>query len=408
LDKTIASIVTLSKGLLLASLLTLIALPSKAESEFQERFDFSGFGRIVGGYLDDDGASYEGYTNKVSFSTQSLFALQTDVKITDKIRLSAQLLGHTNDDRESGLEWLYFSYEPNRNWLFKAGKLRTPFFRYSDVADVGFSYPWITLPQQIYGGFLFSNYDGASATYRFSVKRFNFEIEGYYGVYEGEFDRAGIKTSFDVDEIKGLILSFNSGNLSARISTIQSSDFYADIPGFTELANAFKFAGFEENAEAFSFDGSANAYQMSINYDTLDYFVAAEWARTASDLIAVPQIEGYYLTAGYNFYPYQAHITYASSSSTSNAAPNAIPKGLNPQLDALSFTYDQIITNLPLYGLDSVTLGLRWDFRHNMSLKTEITFLNGEPEQNSFFSSIEDPDFDRDATLYQLSVEWIF
>lgn len=408
MERQILPMIISARALIIVSIIALVSMPSWAETDLADRVEFSGFGRIVAGYLDESSASYEGYSNEVDFSQQSLFALQTDIRITDNLSLSAQLLAHSNIDRESGIEWLYLSYQPNQNWNFKAGKLRTPFFRYSDVIDVGFIYPWLTPPQQIYSGFLFSNYDGATATYKFNLDNLNFEVEAYYGVYEGEFDRAGSKVPFDVDEIKGLIFSLNSGNLNVRVSAIQSSDFYADIPGFTEFADALEFAGFKENAESFRFNGNATAYQASVNYDTLDYFVAAEWVKIDSDLFAVPQLEAYYLTAGYNFYPFQAHITYSVSDSSSNTTPNLIPKGVAPQLDQLSYAYDQITGNLPLFSLDSVSLGLRWDFRHNMSMKAELTFLDGEPEQNSFFSSIEDPNFDRKATLYQLGLEWVF
>lgn len=385
-----------------------MAAPSWAATDLSDRIEFSGFGRIVGGYLDESGAEYEGYSNSPSFSEQSLFALQSDVTITDDLNFSVQLLAHSSDERESGIEWMYLSYEPNQNWRFKLGKLRTPFFRYSDVIDVGFAYPWITPPQQIYSGLLFSNYEGASGTYSFNYESTNFDIEVYYGDYSGEFTRADEKTAIEVNEIKGLIFSLNNGNLNTRISVIQSSDFYADLPGFEEFADGLEFAGFAENAESLRFNGDATAYQANINYDTLDYFVAAEWVKIKSDLLAVPQLDAYYFSAGYNFYPFQAHVTYSVSDSSYNTPENMIPKGIDPQLNQLSFAYDQITQNLPIYSLNSISLGLRWDFRYNMSAKAELTFLKGEPGQNSYFSEISDPNFNRKATLYQIGLEWVF
>ncbi len=378
------------------------------DDDFSDRFEFSGFARVVGGLLDEKSAEYEGYSNSLSFSEQSLLALQADVRITDTLSFSTQLLGHTSEERESGIEWMYLVYQPKNDLQFKLGKLRTPFFRYSDIIDVGFAYPWITPPQQIYSGFLFSNYEGLSGIYQFSIGEVNVDIEAYYGIYNGTFDRAGEEVAIDVDEIKGLIIGFSKGNFSARISGIQSSDFFADIPGFNDFADAIEFAGFKENADSLRFDGDATAFQANVNYDTLDYFVAAEYVNIDSDLLSVPQIDAYYFSLGYNFYPFQVHATYSSSETYNNVPENLIPKGVNPQVTQLSFAYDQIIQNLPLYDLDSVSLGLRWDFRYDLSAKVEITFLNGEPDQNSFFSRLDDPNFDRQATLYQFGLEWIF
>lgn len=379
-----------------------------AQTEFTERFSFSGFGRLTTGYLDTPDANYEGYSNQLGVDEQSLIAIQTDFTITDSLSLSGQLLGHSSDSRDSGLEWLYLNYAPSNNWRFKLGRLRTPFFRYSDVIDVGFSYRWISPPQQVYSGFLFSNYEGATGTYLFHYNDFNFELEAYYGTYSGEFERDNEMTAIDVDEIKGLIFSIYNGNLNLRFSTIESSKFDVDIPQFDAFASILETAGFAENAKAFQFDGKATGYQASINYDTLDYFLAAEWVKLSSTLLVVPELDAYYVTAGYNFHPFQVHLTLATSKSNDDVPENQIPLGVAPQLDQLSFVYDQITNNLPQYNLDSLTLGARWDFRHNMAAKAEITWLKGVEGENSFFSDITDPNFDRKATLYQVGLEWFF
>jgi hypothetical protein len=392
----------------LATILCSLASPSFASTDISERIEFSGFGRLIGGYLDEKSADYEGYSDNLSFSQQSLFALQTDVTVTDTLSLSAQLLAHSSDKRESGIEWLYLSYEPSQNWRFKLGKLRTPFFRYSDVIDVGFAYPWILPPQQVYSAYLMSNYEGGSTTYISSFDDVNFELEAYYGSYTGDLNQDDRKVAIDVDALYGTILSINSGNFAVRLSVFNSSDFSVDIPELTQFSNALESAGFIKNAESLRFDSSVTVYQAGINYDNLDYFFAAEGMRIVSDLLVVPQIDSYYFTAGYNFHPFQAHVTYAVSKSAYNASDNLVPKGINPQLDQLSFGYDQIIGNLPGLSLDTVSLGLRWDFARSMAAKAEVTFLDGKPGDNSLFNNVRDLSFNGKATLYQVGLEWVF
>lgn len=126
-------------------------------SRLSERIHFSGFARLVGGYLDVDveDVHYQGYNDSISFGQHSLFALQTDVELTETLSFTTQLLAHTSATRDSGVEWAYLSWRPSRNWNFKAGKLRTPFYLHSDTLDVGFSYPWIIPPQQVYAPYLF-------------------------------------------------------------------------------------------------------------------------------------------------------------------------------------------------------------------------------------------------------------
>ncbi|MBU3021675.1 hypothetical protein [Aestuariibacter sp. A3R04] len=375
---------------------------------FADNLEISGFARVVGGVIDTDKAEFEGYDERFSISEQSLLAAQGDLAVTDNLSLSMQLLAHSSEDRDSGVEWLYLTYDPTAAWTFKLGKLRTPFFLYSDVIDVGFAYPWITAPEPVYGGFLFSNYLGGTATYRFQYNQAHFSVEAYYGSYDGTFDRAGEETNIEVDEIKGIIFSAQKGRLSARVSAIVSSDFYADIPGFDEFADLLDGYGYNDNAALFRFDSDATAYQASLQYDALDYFAYAEVINIQSDLISVPEVNAFYITLGRNINDYQLFATFASSTSRNDIPENHIPKGTNPQLNSLSFAYDEITSNLPLYDLNSLSLGARWNFRYNLSAKAEITWLKGEPGQNSFYSQINDDKFNRQAFLSQVALEWLF
>jgi hypothetical protein len=395
---------------MILSILTCFALASvsNASDKISDRIEFSGFGRIVGGYLDESKATYGGYSNSVSFSQQSLFALQSELKITDELSLSAQLLAHSGEERKSGIEWLYLNYEPNQNWRFKLGRIRTPTFRYSDVLDVGFSYPWITPPQQVYSDFLFSNYEGATGTFRFNIGQANIDIETYYGNYEGEIERLDETIELSAKPVYGFVFSINKGNLSARASVTSAADFSGDVPELSQFANIVESAGFSDIANTLKFDGEVKAFQASISYDTLDYFLASEWVKITSNLFVVPEVDSYYFTAGYNFYPFQAHITYAVADSSYETAENLIPTGIDPYLDQLSFGYDQIVQNLPLIAFDSVKIGLRWDLRHDISAKAEVTYIDGNRNEDSFFKNISDPNFDHEATLYQIALEWTF
>jgi hypothetical protein len=129
-------------------------VPLQAQEE-QDALQISGFARIVLGALDECEASYLGYDNSLSFDQQSLIALQADYQLNKTFSVTGQIIGHTNDQRESGVEWLYLTYQPNRSTQIKIGKQRTPIFYYSDYMDVGFAYPWITLPQQVYNSIFF-------------------------------------------------------------------------------------------------------------------------------------------------------------------------------------------------------------------------------------------------------------
>ena len=75
-----------------------------AFSGLGDKVHFSGFARLVGGYLDDKHAIYQGYDDSIGFGEHSLFALQTDVDFSAKLSFTAQLLAHSSSTRDSGLE----------------------------------------------------------------------------------------------------------------------------------------------------------------------------------------------------------------------------------------------------------------------------------------------------------------
>jgi hypothetical protein len=86
---------SLAKLTILGLLLSLFINPSIAFANIAERFEFSGFARVIGGYLDESDATFEGYDNSLSVSNQSLFAVQGDFAFTETLSVSAQLLAHS-------------------------------------------------------------------------------------------------------------------------------------------------------------------------------------------------------------------------------------------------------------------------------------------------------------------------
>jgi hypothetical protein len=373
-----------------------------------EKLDVSGFGRVVVGYLDDTNLTYNNYDNSFSIDEQSLFAVQADYQLSDSVTFATQLLAHSGETRDSGVEWLYLNYEPNQNWRFKVGRLRSPWFRFSDVIDVGFAYPWITPPQQVYSAFLFSNYDGLSATYRFVYNEIAIDIEGYFGVYNGDVFISGESFDLDVEPVRGLVLTANWLNFQFRASVFGSNDFSTRIPDVEQLAFLLDNAGFSNNADSLKFNGSANGYQFSFGYEDVTYSALLEYVKTPSDIELVPEVEAYYVHLGYQIQPFQLYANYAHSSNKYEFPANEVPVGISPQLDQLSLTYDAFINGLPQNSLDSYTFGVRWDVSTNMAFKTEVTFLRGEEGERSLFDTNIQSDPDRNATLYQFAWEWVF
>ena len=386
----------------------LFACPALVKA--QEDLQVSGFTRVVGGILGTDEASYQSYDDSFSLSSFSLAAIQADYQFTDQLKGSAQLLYHSSDIRKSGVEWLYLSYEPVNALQIKAGRLRTPVLLYSDVQDVGYAYPWVLAPQQLYSAYLFSNYEGANIRYRFAWDSIQFELEGYWGHFDDEVSAADLSLDVHVENLNGFIFSANFGNgVSLRLATMDAPEIEVEFEQLDLLRNGLLQAGFTDLAEQLSLGGGATAFISGASYQGLDWFAAAEWMYLDSDIEVLSELQAYYFMLGRYFGDVQIFATVADSSSQLNTIENTIPLGVAPGLDQLYFGIEQWQQTLPTDELLTLSLGARWDFRPSMALKTEITWLDGEPGKSSFYdvSSIQDG-FDRDTVLYQVAWEWVF
>ncbi|MDO6694543.1 hypothetical protein Q4574_14700 [Aliiglaciecola sp. 3_MG-2023] len=383
---------------------TLWAPKIYAESD---KLAFSGFARVVMGHLDDENAEYVGYDNSISFDQQSLLALQADYTFSEQLSLTAQVIGHTAEQRASGLEWLYLTYTPTDTALqIKLGKQRIPFFNYSDSIDVGFAYPWLTLPQQFYDTAFFSTFEGVLANYQYVYDAWVMNFEGYWGYYDDKIYLATGEIDTKVTGLYGFNTSASYNGFTFRAAYNQGNANLT-LPGAAQFVDVLNQYGFSQNAESLNPDGLIHFYQLSANYENVDYFVRSEVAKMKGESGPVPDIDSFYISVGYNFYPYTIYISYGERDVYYEHGPNEIPYGISDELDYLAATYESVLSGFPDDKNKGTKIGLRWDWRYNVALKGEVTYVDAEKVSNDF--ALKDlGGFDGHAILYQLGIEWVF
>ncbi len=382
-----------------------------------DRFELSGFARLVGGYLDSHQQTVEGYENSFALDQQSLLALQPTWHLSDQLALTAQLLAHSSDSRRSGVEWLYLSWQPEPAWQFRAGKLRTPFFSFSDSLDVGYSYPWITPPVQLYNSLLFPTFKGANASYTWSGPDLAVQLEGLYGYYKGDVVMAGsrIDAQTEVSNMTGFNLNLSRNNLRLRLSW-NSGDNHTEIARLQPLQDALQQTGMDDSYNSLQADGKIQVYGAGLSYEDVSSFYRAEWVKIDTEMDLAPQLTSWYASAGQLFGRWSGHLTFARSSYSSATPADELAAFRDDPaspLYPLAAGYYQAYANIPRGGLDSYTLGLRWDFRLNMALKAELTELREHNPHSGFFSpavAMDDSSSNvkQRATLYQIGWEWVF
>ncbi len=369
-------------------------------------FKVSGFGRIVGGYLDTSDAAYLDYSDEIQFDSQSLAAIQADWQATDKFSVTTQLLAHSNSDTKSGIEWLYLTYQLNDNWQIRAGKQRTPFFHYSDVRNVGFAYHWINPPQQLYNGVLFPTYEGVNVNYRIGNEEIQASIEAYWGSFNDEYEIADLIIKPDVTNLHGFIGRISRQNLQFTLA-FHRGDIDVTLQELEDFRTILQSAGYSMSADSLSPEGKVEVLTAGLSYHNFDYFVEAEVMKLVGEPSAFPDMLSAYLTTGIYSPPMTYHVTVATSTASYPDPINEIPLGLAPELDYLSTTYESIFDQFYRDSLNSLAIGIRYDFNAHFAIKGDVSLLRGKDQKRAFFE-VKNANFDNSATLYQVALEWVF
>jgi len=263
-----------------------VGLSSNASAEEDGALEFSGFARLVAGYLNEENSIYSNYENHVSLETDSLLGLRADLELSKKFSLVGQVILFADEQRDSRVQWLYLNYQPSRDWNFKFGRQRAPLFLYSEAIDVGFAYPWITLPSQVYNPFVFSDFDGILATYEFSTQTFSGSFDAYYGEYNGDVGVFDTGLDVEVDDFAGIVGTVSLNNFSFR-AAYHRADAEIAIDELEPFKAALRQFGFERSAAALKIDDEVKYRQFSASWDNLDYFTRFEYTNLVSDALSV-------------------------------------------------------------------------------------------------------------------------
>lgn len=398
------------------ALFTSFSSAETTEAGDESAWSVSGFGSLSVGQLDTDQASYRGYSNELSLKPDSLLGLQVSYQFTDE--LSATVQGTVKDNNKDYsdynddiINWAFLTWLPNDNLTLKAGRMRAPFLAYSDVNDISYAYPWITLPKQSYSGWLFPTYDGIDVAWGSNFDEFDTSLETYIGTYENEKGVYGGTAKYSVKAFGGLVGKVNYNNIQFRLSQhrgvidmnvqslfdmatnyLDTAIMYTPTPELIYLRNSL------ENSQLSS-KGHFDVSQASVFYDGLEFFSRAEWVRIlTNDIDLAPNMESYYLTGGYITFPWTFSLTYAESKFE-----------YNDQIE--SYRNIEVLSPLMTFlANDSVrvwTLGTRWDIQPKVALKAEVSYIKGYADKDSYFTSIQE-NFDQTAMLYKLSLQWVF
>lgn len=378
----------------------LLPTPAAAIEEVQ----ISGFVTVAATKSDSEVDSETGrITEDVGFEEDTRLGLQFTAKVAPDISVAVQLLGEARQENfDAFFDWGYVDFAVTDEVNIRAGKLKFPTFLISDYFEVGYAYPWIRPPQEVYSGNPITTVAGLDLLWwRPLGEQVDLLVQPYFGTSTdaetvvpqevligidtinqlqrpGEPSLAGKAQfiAFDAKNLVGINLStkgegwtFRGGYLQTdvEVDTLLGGQpilVDGDEARFTSIGGTFDVASWVGYAEYFEreIEGEANA--------------------------AFPNQRGYYLTLGHRFGPLLPHLTYAKLEDNDN--PTGLTAGGQP-------------SGTPLEQ-ESITLGLRYELGAGAALKGEIQRISPKEGNRGLFIEPQEDD----VTLLSVGIDVVF
>jgi hypothetical protein len=315
--------------------------------------------------------------------------LQLNARISNEAEAVVQLLARGSDDFAAEAQWAYLAYNVRPDITVRAGRLVLPFYLHSQYLNVGYAYPWVELPTEIYGAIPVDTMEGIDATWNLNTGSINHKLNVYWGSMEVDVDG----TIFEVDHQRGVNLRSNLGNWTSWLS-YTSSLVSLDLSAITVPVPL----------GAYSLDRSYAHYTgVGLQYDNGSLVLTGEITELKISAPAnwFPTQPAGYVMAGYRFGKLMPHITWA-------------------YVDAEdSSDVDDPIARAALYNTyadrqKSWTLGARYELATGIALKAEAShyydFSNNKVTTQGVFSGPTGsgaPD-ESNPMVFRLAVDAVF
>lgn len=377
----VSKIKQLSLGVLLA------CTASAAHADIR----FNGFASIQGGTTLSSSDRLYGYDNEIDFKNESLFALQTQADLGDRLSVTAQLMGRGSNDFNAEFEWAYLTYELNNQTRINAGRLRTPFYRYSDFMDVGYAYDWARVPNSVYN-LDFNNLEGVSIVRFGQLGTVDSSLQFIVGSYSGITNITPTPADVSIERAAGATWELTQGSFSTRVAYLTGKLTMVDQDGeLSGLLALLSQSGFADTANQISIDDASSIFMgLALGYDNGSMVVSGEIVRARVSNSVIPTQNGFYLSAGYRINSYTPFVSFERRDNDAKAEIYQNLAESNPFRPGVMMAVESFNTKR-----DTWNLGSRYDFHPSAALKVQ-------------FSSEKDKVADRRDQLLTVGIDLVF
>jgi hypothetical protein len=402
-----------------------VALVSAGAAHAQEAdsaapsWTFGGFGSLALAHSSEHQADYSSSLLKPNGPGHNGgWSAQLDSKLGAQlaVRLDQQWSGVLQLVSEQGIEgnyrpfveWANIQYQATPDLSLRFGRIALAMFLAADYRKVGYAYPWLRPPVEVYGTIPFSSSDGVDASYRWT-------LGGVKQVDQLLYGHADLKllhgTHLMMRALGGVTHTIEHGPFSARLSLLSARlAVELALPVFDTLRR-FGPQGVALAARFGANDKRLGALGIGASYDPGNWFAMGEFGRMNGNS-HLARTSSAYASAGYRFGAFTPYLSYASvRSSGTRSDPGLNLAGLPPEQAAagaqLNGYLNWLLSAIPVQRTASI--GARWDLMPSVALKFQYDRVRARG--GSFGSMINaQPGFvpGRLVNLASVSLDFVF
>lgn len=333
---------------------------SHAADENPALFKFSGFATLGASNSSENDGDYvpdatvpkgAGFSDVWAFGNDSRLGLQAAADLTPDVTVVLQVISEYQYDNTYRpiVEWANIKYEITPDFYVRAGRIALPTFLNSDTRKVGYSYPWIHPPVEIYRQLAITNSDGVDTMYRFNIGEASNTIRAIYGR-----NRINRLTSYSLSRnLWGIFDTFEYENATFHFGYQERES--SSVNRTTGLSGTWS---------------KNNDLSLGASYDPGDWFITGEWIQRESTYRKI----AWYTSAGMRMGDFTPYFSYCTDSPPSYIAGDTPPTASTIRLATRS--------------QHTTTFGTRWDFRKNADLKLQFDLVSLSDNSNGYLANV--------------------
>ncbi len=331
----------------------------------------NGFLNASAGVLSTDEISIQSYDEDISFDSNTLLGIQVTKPMENNFSLVGQLVARGSEDYTLDGSWLFGSYQMTPETSFRMGRLRLPVFYYSDFLEVGYSYNWISPPEEVYRA-KFSSIDAIDVQHQIYFKGIETNIQFYVGRIEEKYK--GL--NFTATNLSGLVLETHYSDFTARLG-YHLGDLHLVTAG-TPLEQVVQIN------DAFAVDDfKARFLGAALIYDDGDNKLVVEWTAAETESAVIIDDTAWLIQYARRVNDLTYHVTYTEVNTAKES-------GVVGDLQAT-------------FGLEveesSIITGVKYDISNGVALKFEAQYN----DEKNIGGAVGD-----DGMLYSVALNMVF